>query len=454
MKTIWAEKTLTAEGWMADVRIDIGADGRIETISRNVAAKGYKTGILLPAPANLHSHSFQRAMAGMTEACGPDAHDSFWTWRTLMYRFLDHLQPDDIEAIAAFAQMEMLEAGYAAVAEFHYVHHQPGGAPYDDVAELSSRIAAAASETGIGLTLLPVLYEQGGCDGRPLEGGQLRFANDAESFSRLYEGAAAAIASLPDDARLGFAAHSLRAVSREGLTASLALAPDGPIHIHIAEQQAEVDEVKTAWGRRPVEWLFDNHDVDQRWCLVHATQMEPHETKALAHSGAVAGLCPNTESNLGDGIFDGARYFENNGRFGVGTDSNVRISLAEELRMLEYTQRLRDQARAVLATPEASTGRFLLEGAARGGAQAAGRNSGVIEIGRDADFFALDRNAINLFDKEEDAILDSYIFAGDDRLITDVWSAGRHVVTDGRHIKRDGITSRYRSILETLKARL
>ncbi|MEO1241189.1 MAG: formimidoylglutamate deiminase [Pseudomonadota bacterium] len=454
MKTIWAEKALTTEGWAAGVRIDLGADGRIETITCDAGAEGYKAGILLPAPANLHSHSFQRAMAGMTEARGPDAHDSFWTWRALMYHFLDHLQPDDLEAIAAFAQMEMLEAGYAAVAEFHYVHHQPGGAPYDDVAELSNRIASAASETGIGLTLLPVLYEQGGCDGRPLEGGQLRFANNAENFSRLYESAAATIAGLPGDSRLGFAGHSLRAVSREGLTRSLSLAPKGPIHIHIAEQQAEVDEVKMAWGRRPVEWLFDNHDVDQRWCLVHAIQMEPHETKALAGSGAVAGLCPVTESNLGDGVFDGAHYFENNGRFGVGTDSNVRISLAEELRMLEYTQRLQEQARAVLATPETSTGRFLLEGAARGGAQAAGRNSGVIEVGRFADFIALDRNAINLFDKEEDAILDSYIFAGDDRLITDVWSAGRHVVTDGRHIKRDAITARYRSVLETLKARI
>lgn len=454
MKTIWAEKALTTKGWAADVRIDLGADGLIESVTGDAGAEGYKTGILLPAPANLHSHSFQRAMAGMTEARGPDAQDSFWTWRTLMYRFLDHLQPDDLEAIAAFAQMEMLEAGYAAVAEFHYVHHQPGGAPYDDVAELSNRIAAAASETGIGLTLTPVLYEQGGCDGRPLEGGQLRFANDAKSFSRLCESAAATLAGLPGDSRLGFAAHSLRAVSREGLRESLSLAPKGPIHIHIAEQQAEVDEVKTVWGRRPVEWLFDNHQVDQRWCLVHATQMEPHETKLLAGSGAVAGLCPITESNLGDGIFDGALYLEHNGRFGVGTDSNVRISLAGELRLLEYTQRLKGQARAVLATPETSTGRFLLEGAARGGAQAAGRNSGAIEVGRYADFIALDRNAINLFDKEEDAILDSYIFAGDDRLITDAWSAGRHVVQGGRHIKRDTITARYRNVLKALRARI
>ncbi len=454
MKTIWAEKALTAEGWRDNVRIDIDRHGRIQSISADTPAEGYRTGILLPAPSNLHSHSFQRAMAGMTEGRGPNANDSFWTWRRLMYQFVSQLQPDDIEAIAAFAQMEMLEAGFSAVAEFHYLHHQPGGKAYDDVAELSNRIMAAADETGNGLTLLPVLYEQGGCDGRALEGGQLRFSNSAESFLKLHQGTAKNIATLPDDARLGFAAHSLRAVSRDGLKDTLSSLPDGPIHIHIAEQQAEVEEVKAAWGQRPVAWLFENHQVDQRWCLVHATQMDPQETKQLATSNAVAGLCPITECNLGDGIFDGDRYFKNQGRFGIGSDSNIRISLTEELRTLEYTQRLRDQARAVLAKPAASTGRVLIEEAALGGAQAAGRESGSIAVGLFADFFALDKNDTALFDKDGDMILDSYIFAGDDRLVTDCWSAGRHVVQSGCHVKRDAITTRYRQVIGALKARL
>ncbi len=454
MKTIWAEKALTGDGWQNNVRIDVGDDGRIHSISIDTDAVGDKAGILLPAPANLHSHAFQRAMAGMTERRGPNANDSFWTWRTLMYQFLTHLQPDDLEAIAAFAQMEMLEAGFSSVAEFHYVHHQSGGVAYGDIAELSNRIMAAARESGIGLTLLPVLYEQGGCDGRPLEGGQLRFANDAESFLKLHEGAAKSIANVSDDARLGFAAHSLRAASREGLARTVSAIRKGPIHIHIAEQRAEVEEVEAVYGRRPVEWLYENHDVDQRWCLVHATQMKAHETVSLAKSEAVAGICPITECNLGDGIFDGKRFIENHGRFGVGSDSNIRISLSEELRIFEYSQRLRDQARAVLATPAASTGRNLLEGAARGGAQAVGRDSGAIEVGRYADFFALDKDATALFDKDGDMILDSYIFSGDDHLVTDCWSAGRHMVQGGRHVKHDAITARYRRVITALKERL
>ena len=454
MKTIWAEKALTVDGWREEVRIDVDDNGRIHSIKANSVADGDKVGILLPAPANLHSHAFQRAMAGMTESRGSEGNDSFWTWRTLMYQFLSHLQPSDVEAIAAFAQMEMLEAGYSSVAEFHYVHHQADGAAYDDIAELSKRIMAAASETGIGLTLLPVFYEQGGCDGRPLVGGQLRFANDAEGFLKLHVATAKEITNVSIDARLGFAAHSLRAVSHDGFAATTSAIKTGPVHIHIAEQQAEVEEVEAAMGLRPVEWLYENHEVDQRWCLVHATQMHAHETALLAKSKAVAGICPITEGNLGDGIFDGKQFFDADGRFGIGTDSNIRISLSEELRLFEYTQRLRDQARAVFATPTASVGRVLLEKAACGGAQAVGRDSGCIEVGRYADFFALEKDATDLFDKNGDMILDSFIFAGDDQLITDCWSAGRHMVQGGRHVKRDFITERYHQVLTTLKARL
>ena len=448
---LWAEQALMADGWQRDVRIELGADGRIAAVESGCPAAGHRVGVLLPAPANLHSHAFQRAMAGLTERRGPDPRDSFWTWRTLMYRFLDRLGPDELESIVAFAQMQMLEAGFAAVAEFHYVHHQPGGARYDRLSELSDRIVAAASETGIGLTLLPVLYRHGGCGGKPLAGAQLRFGNSPERFARLREEADAAVRALDADARTGVAIHSLRAVDPEGVAFAATLAPRDPVHIHVAEQTAEVEEVEACLGVRPVQWLLANAGVDERWCFVHATHMTSEETAGLAASGAVAGLCPITEASLGDGIFDGANYLARGGRFGVGTDSNIRISLAEEMRMLEYSQRLRDRARAVLARPGESTGRTLFEAAARGGAQAAMRDAGSLAPGRLADLAALDAQAADLVGKRGDTLLDSFIFAGGDAMITDVWSAGRHVVENGRHVRHDGITSRYIGTLDTLK---
>ena len=448
MDTLWAEQALTAEGWQRDVRVTIAEDGYIHAIAPGASRQGRQVGILLPAPVNLHSHAFQRAMAGLTERRGPDPRDTFWTWRRLMYCFLDRLGPQEMESIAAFAQMEMLEAGFAAVAEFHYVHHRPGGLPYDHLAELSERVVAAASETGIGLTLLPVLYQHGGCGGRPLQPGQRRFANSQDRFALLHEGVETAVRALAADARTGVAVHSLRAVDPAGLAMAASLAPRAPLHIHVAEQTAEVEEVEACLGARPVQWLMANADVDERWCLVHATHMEPEEIANLARSGAVVGLCPITEANLGDGVFEGATWLEGGGRFGVGTDSNVRISLAEELGMLEYSQRLRHRARAVLARPGASTGRTLFEAALRGGEQAAMRGAGSLAPGRLADLVALDAGAVDLVGKRGDALLDGFVFAGGDRMVTDVWSAGRHVVGDGLHIRHDAIRRRYeRTIL-------
>lgn len=442
-----AETALLPDGWARDVVVEVEA-GRIVSVSTGLG--GQRVGCLLPAPVNLHSHAFQRAMAGLTERRGATA-DSFWTWRELMYRFLDRLTPADVEAIAAQVMVEMAEAGYAAVVEFHYLHHQPDGTPYADLAEMSARIAAAAAETDFGLTLLPVLYQQGGLNGRALAGGQRRFGNDAECFGRLWQGAGKAIAALPD-AVLGVAPHSLRAVSGEGLAFAAGLG--GPLHIHVAEQVAEVEQVLAHTGARPVEWLLANAPVDRRWCAIHATQMTPAETEALARSGAVAGLCPITEANLGDGIFDGARYLAAGGAFGVGSDSNVRISLSEELRLLEYSQRLRDRGRAVLATTEHSTGRVLFEGAAKGGAQAAGRASGAIAAGMWADLVALDTQHLHLEGLGGDDLLDAFVFAGDDRLVTDLWSAGRHIVTGGRHVAREGVEQRFRAVMQGLRGRL
>ena len=454
IESLWAERALTAGGWQRHVRVEIGADGRIAAVEPESPAQGRRVGILLAAPANLHSHAFQRAMAGLTEQRGPDPRDSFWTWRRLMYRFLERIGPDEVESIAAFAQMQMLETGFAAVAEFHYVHHRPGGAPYANLAELSDRIVAAASETGIGLTLLPVLYRYGGCGGKELQPAQLRFANAPERFARLREEADSAVRVLGGDARSGVAIHSLRAVDPEGVAFAAVLAPNAPLHVHAAEQTAEIEEVQACLGARPVEWLLANAGVDERWCLVHATHMTPEETAALAGSGAVAGLCPITESSLGDGIFDGASFQAQGGSFGVGSDSNIRISLAEELRTLEYSQRLRDRARAVLARPGKSTGRALFDAAARGGARAAMRDAGTLAPSRLADLVALDREAADLAGKEGDALLDSFIFAGGDRLVTDLWSAGRHVVREGRHVRHDAITRRYIRTVGRLKAAL
>ena len=448
--SIWAEHALTDNGWQSGVSVVLDEAGRISSVSANQPPSGTRTGILLPAVANLHSHAFQRAMAGMTETRGPDPRDSFWSWRKLMYRFLQHLSPDDVESIAAFGQMEMLESGYASVGEFHYLHHQADGNRYQQPAEMSERIIAAAKLSGIGLTLLPVLYEQGGCDGRALTDGQKRFGNSIDSFSEVYSEAKACISKHLPSASIGIAPHSLRAVSQAGLKASHQLADGQPFHIHIAEQEAEVQEIIAAWNARPVEWLLDYHAVDQSWCLVHATQMTPQETKHLAQSGAVAGLCPITESNLGDGTFAGTIYQKNQGVWGIGTDSNVRISLSEELRTLEYSQRLRDKGRAIYAVENRSTGRVLYEAALQGGAQALQRNSGSISVGQIADLQALDVSSSNLLAVQNDAWLDAWIFASDDRLITDVWSSGVHLVSEGRHIHRDQIDSRYRKTMSAL----
>ncbi|MBX2856703.1 MAG: formimidoylglutamate deiminase [Rhodobacteraceae bacterium] len=450
MQTISCKHLLTVDGWRSDQVISIDEGGHITAITPWEAGDAFNADILIPAPPNLHSHAFQRAMAGMTERRGPDGRDSFWTWRTLMYRFLDVLTPDHVCAIAAFMQMESLEAGFGSVVEFHYLHHQPDGAPYVRLSEMSERIVEASAITGCGLTLLPVLYHQGGCDGRALGPGQIRFGCNIDRYRRLLEEAAALISAAPADTRLGVAPHSLRAVNRAALAQLVSLAENKPIHIHAAEQAAEVDEVKAAYGSRPVEWLLANAPVDARWCLIHATQMTPAETVNLAKSGAVAGLCPLTEANLGDGPFDGVRYLKAQGRFGVGSDSNVQIDLAAELRQLEYSQRLRDRSRAALATEARSTARRLIEDAARGGAQAAARGVGRIEVGALADLAGLRADAVDFIGKTEDTLLDAWVFSASEQIVSDVWSAGRHVVQNGQHIARDIIRARYVDVMRNL----
>lgn len=453
METIWAERALLPEGWAKDVCVTLDG-GRIAGVETGTEPRGRRVALLLPAMANLHSHAFQRAMAGLSEAKGPEPRDTFWTWRRIMYRFLDHLTPDDIEPIAALVQMEMLEAGYATNVEFHYLHHRPGGGHYDDIAEMGARIAAAAGRTGIGLTLLPVHYQFGGTDRRALAPGQNRFGTTPEEFVRLVEGAEAALRALPPDAGIGIAPHSLRAVSPEGLADCVALRPSRPLHMHLAEQIPEIEEIGAAYGRRPVEWVLENFAPDRRWTLIHLTHMTDDETRRLAATGAVAGLCPITESSLGDGIFNGTVWAGAGGRYGFGSDSNIRISLTEELRTLEYSQRLRDRGRAILATPERSTGRVIYEAGLDGGATAAGRETGAIRAGLWADLIAIDTDNSVMAGRRDDQMLDSLIFAGHDGLVRDVWSAGRHVVQDGRHVERERITADYLATIARLQDRM
>lgn len=453
MQRIWAETALLPSGWAKKVIVEIDGQGRIKEVQSGapVPDQATQVSMLLPAPVNVHSHAFQRAMAGLTEGRGPDTSDSFWTWRQLMFRFLDRLTPDHIEAITAFVQMEMLEAGYGASVEFHYLHHQPGGVAYDNIAETSARIVAASDQTGMGLCLLPVHYQFGGCDQRALTAGQIRFGNTFEQFQVLHGAAEVSIKQASADSNIGVAPHSLRAVGIEDLRGYSTAFPAGPIHMHLAEQRAEVAEVEEHWGARPVTLALDNLQLDQRWCLIHCTQMTPDETIALARSGAVAGLCPITESSLGDGIFDAVRWVDHGGAFAIGSDSNIRISLSEELRTLDYSQRLRDGTRAALASPDKSTGRRMYDGMLQGGAQASGRETGRIEAGCWADFLALDTGSEHMWGRQGDTALDAWIFAGDDGLVKDVWSAGRHMVQHGQHVQRADIVAAYKRAIDALR---
>lgn len=450
---IFAEQACLPDGWATDVRLTL-TDGAISTVTRNAVPLDGDTRVptLLPALSNVHSHSFQRAMAGMTEhrAAGQD---TFWTWRDLMYRFTARLTPGQIEAIAAQVFMEMQEAGFAAVGEFHYLHHQPGGAPYAEPAELTHHIYAAAAQSGIGLTHLPVLYTYGGAGEQPLAEGQKRFGTSPDQYARLLDAARAAARALPADTRVGIAPHSLRATNPAGLAAILPLAAGNPIHIHIAEQPREVADVTTWLGARPVDWLLDHAEVGPDWCAIHATHMTPQETRRLAQTQAIAGLCPITEANLGDGPFNGPGWLAAKGGFGIGSDSNIRISLVEELRTLEYSQRLRDLARNVL-TEAGSVGHALYTSAAKGGAQSLGRRAGQIAPGYLADLTAIDHGHPSLCALTKANLLDGLIFAAADGVVTDVWSAGRHMVRQGRHIHRDQITAGWRTAVRTLMADL
>lgn len=450
---------LLPDGWARDVRVEISADGDFGEILPGGDPEGTRrvAGAVVPGIPNVHSHAFQRAMAGLAER-GSTAEYGFWSWREQMYAFLTRLAPEDVQAVATQLYAEMLRHGYTAVAEFHYLRNDPDGRPYAVPHEMALRHHEAAAAAGIGLTLLPTLYRVAdfGADA-PLE-EQRRFVATVEEI--LGDGAALGRATAGDgNRRVGLALHSLRAVPpgdlADAVDALRAADPAAPIHIHVAEQVREVRACLAWSGASPVEWLLDHAPVDGRWCAVHATHMTGDETRALAASGAVAGLCPTTEANLGDGIFPLASYAVAGGRWGVGSDSHVSVSPAADLRMLEYSQRLTMHERNIAGGRRASsTGRALLEGTWTGGAQASGRRLGAIRPGFRADAVVLDVNHPALVGRSEDQLLDAWIFSGEDTPVRDVMVGGAWVVEDGRHREQEEIAAAYRTVARKLAAAL
>lgn len=450
---LFAERALLTDGWAENVLFAVGADGRISSVERGADTGGAKRlgGPVIPAVANLHSHAFQRAMAGLTDVAG-QGDDSFWTWREEMYRLVSLLTPDDVMAIAAKLQVELLKGGFGRVAEFHYLHHGPDGRPYAEPAEMSLAMLRASALSGIGLTLLPVFYAHSDFGGAAPTAGQRRFIHDVDGFLTLLHGLVEPCRAA--GARLGLAFHSLRAVTGDEIAAIAKTVPEhAPIHIHVAEQEREVSASIAHSGRRPVERLYDMVDVDQRWCLVHATHVTDLEVVMIAGSGAVVGLCPTTEADLGDGIFPATDFLAVDGRFGIGTDSHVATSVADELRILEYGQRLRDRRRNRMAgRPGASVGRTLFDRAFAGGAQAAGVAGSGLAAGAPADLVVLDGRSPYLAAVQGDSILDRWIFGGLGPVVRDVMIGGRWLIEDGHHSQEEAIDRAFTAALVRLRA--
>ncbi|GLQ97682.1 formimidoylglutamate deiminase [Dyella mobilis] len=445
--TFKARHLWQAAAWHGEAAFSVDDRGRIAAASAE--SPQLLDSWVLPGMPNLHSHAFQRAMAGLAERRGP-GDDSFWTWRETMYGFAARIDPETLQAIAAQLYVEMLKAGYTQVCEFHYLHHQPDGTPYAQPEAMSLALIEAAREAGIALTLLPVLYVSGGFDGRPLSQRQRRFGHDVDSYLSLL----ASLRKLENDnLRVGAALHSLRAVPEQiwrKVIESEAL-KSGPIHIHIAEQIGEVQDCLATRGARPVEWLFNHAQVDKRWCLVHATHLTDAETAQLARSGAIAGLCPTTEANLGDGLFPLAHYLDAAGTLGIGSDSHISISPVEELRWLEYGQRLSTRHRNVAARrAEDSVGETLWRAALKGGAQAADLPIGSLAEAQRADFIVLDHESPLLAARDERSAMDSFLFAGNTPLVRHVMAGGRWVVRDFQHRDEARIAARYRMAMKRL----
>ncbi|GMR14802.1 MAG: formimidoylglutamate deiminase [Gammaproteobacteria bacterium] len=454
LKKIYCKALLQGKRWRNDVIISLDPDGLITGIEQGSAKDATECiyGTVIPGMPNAHSHAFQRAIAGRTGPRGT-SRDSFWSWREAMYRCAGRISPDQFTAVAAGVFVEMLKAGYTTCAEFHYVHHQPDGTAYANLAEMSERLLEAASDSRIAMTLLPVLYCSAGFGLAGVEEQQRRFTNSTDQYLQLLAGCQKAMSG---EAlfELGIAPHSLRAVPGKALHEVLQAWPEQqyPVHIHIAEQPAEVESSLAHLGARPVEWVLDQFPVDKRWCLVHATHMSDNEVELAAASGATAGLCPTTEADLGDGRFKIARWLRAGGRMAVGSDSNVRISVAEELRLLEYNERLSSGQRNVLTESDTTCGRFLYAHAAIGGGIAIGQPVGQLDTGYRADLLELDDGHELLAGREPDVAMDSWIFAGDRSMIKSVWVAGQCVIRQGVHAREESIRTAFANAIVGLSA--
>jgi len=432
---VFCEVLLQENRWRKNVIMSLGPEGIITGIEPGLEhdADEIVSGIVIPGMPNVHSHAFQRAIAGRTGPVGR-RQDSFWSWREAMYRCANSITPGQFSAITAHVFLEMLNAGYTSCAEFHYIHHQVDGSPFANPAEMSERVFEAAIASGIAITLLPVLYHSAGFGAPGVTEQQRRFLNSADQYLRLMQHCQKIVAG-NSLFSLGIAPHSLRAVSGDVLREVLQAWPDRqcPVHIHIAEQPAEVESCLEHLGARPVAWLLDNFPVDERWCLVHATHLSDREVELAAASGVTAALCPTTEADLGDGIFKTAEWLSAGGGVAIGSDSNVRISVAEELRLLEYGQRLVTGQRNVLTGADGSCGRFLYQNMAKGGGIAIGQRVGKLDIGYRADLLVLNNTHELLSGRQPDVAMDSWIFAGDRSMIKSVWVAGRCVIKQGAH---------------------
>jgi formiminoglutamate deiminase len=443
---LFFEHALLPTGWVKNLTLSF-EHGLITSLMPDSNPGTYEHhAIALPGMPNLHSHTFQRAFAGLTEI-RTNPTDSFWSWREQMYHFGLAMDPDDVEAVAALAFTEMLEGGFSAVAEFHYLHHDPAGKPYDNIAELATRIAAAASATGIGLTLLPVFYAHSNFGGLPPTSGQRRFICNLSQFETLFDKCRALSAAIPG-AVTGIAPHSLRAATPDELTKLVAMAGHLPFHLHIAEQVKEIDDCIAWSASRPIEWLFDHSEPGPNWCLIHATHANRGERTAIAKSGAVIGLCPLTEANLGDGIFHTHDY---PGSFGIGTDSNVLINVAQELRQFETTQRLARQQRNVMASAAyPATATALYQHNLKGGAAALGQPAG-FAIGAPANIVTLDIAALGPAATDPDTALNQAVFAARAPAIDCVWARGAKLVTAGRHVNAQANRDRFNRVVAKLR---
>lgn len=451
------------DGWLSPGFVEIGDDGTILSVSATRPAESVDerlSGFGVPGLSNLHSHVFQRALAGRTEfVTDARAEDNLWTWRKEMYRLVDRLTPEAMEAVASLVYLEMLQFGMTGVCEFHYVHHQPGGNAHNNPAEMSDRVIAAASRTGLGVTMLPVLYAHGGI-GKPVEETQRRFVHSVDDYLHLIETLRSRRADHPH-LQVGMALHSLRAVApdevHDALSGLNAIDPAARIHIHVSETTHEVEEVKAGLGARPIQWLLDNTGLDERWCLVHATHMDAAEIAGSARSGAVAGICPLTEATMGDGFFALPEYHDHGGAWGIGTDSHYSTSTAEELRILEVGKRLELNRRNIIARPQADgtpvhSGRLLFDTALAGGERASAQGGGALVAGRRADLVMLDADSHGLLGHGPQTVLDAWILGGTQNPVRDVMVAGKWVIRDGHHPLAEDIRETWKRTAATLFA--